>query len=245
MKRLSASHLRSRPAADHGFSIAELTVAMFISSLVAAAAAGMVNMALQSSKASETRLTSINDARVSVESMSRTLRTAVLPSQLQNNVDLTKAAFLQASPRAVYFYANIDNPDNTVGPSRLTYTVTAGGVLVQTIQAPNTPIPVNRDYKYCDLSLASCARQTRALASGVDATGVVFRYFDQFGTELAPTATCGGAPCLDVDDMEAVDAVEVKVVLRPPANVKIGPTTYVTRVSLPNHDAVIRKESSS
>ncbi|MCW2713550.1 MAG: hypothetical protein JWN88_597 [Frankiales bacterium] len=240
----SKARARFRRGGDGGFSLAELSVAMFISALVAAAAAGMVNMALQSSKASEARLTSINDARVGVESMSRSLRTAVLPRQLDGTS--TDNAFLKAAPQYVFFYANINNPDNTIGPSLVTYEVTAAGGLVQTIQKPDPHLPSDHDYKYTCLPASTCSKTTRTLATGVTPAMTMFRFFDQTGAELAYTtnSNCPSATCLSTAAVEDVDAVEVKLVLQPPAGVKIGSTTYVTRVALPNHDAIIREESS-
>jgi prepilin-type N-terminal cleavage/methylation domain-containing protein len=225
---------------DAGFSLVELSVAMLVCSVVAGAAGVMVMTGAKSARSSEARLDTINSARVSVESMSRSLRTAVLPRQLDNAGSLD-AAFLQASPRRVSFYANINNPDNTVGPSRVTYALDGTGNLIQTIQAPNPHAVDDHDYKYCDLALSSCPRSTRSLTPRVDTSQPLFRYFDQDGAELPLTATCVADACLSPAALEDVDAVEVKVVVAPPPDVAIGSTTYVTRVSLPNHDAVIRE----
>lgn len=232
---------RLRRDPEAGFSLVELSVAMLVSSVVAGAAAVMFSAALKSSTTTEARLETINTARVSVESMTRTLRTAVLPRQL-DDAGNTDAAFLRAAPSEVSFYANINNPDNLIGPSRVTYRVT-GGRLSQTIQPPNPHTPDDHDYVYCDLAVASCPRSTTALADTVVTSSALFTYFDETGTPLPLSASCGGTPCLPTTGLEVIDAVEVRVVVAAPARAgNIGPTTYVVRVALPNNDAIIREE---
>lgn len=240
MKRMSA--VLRRP--DAGFTLVELSMAMLVSSVVAAAAAVMFNVALKSNTTTEARLDSINTARVSVESMSRTLRTAVLPRQL-DDAGNTDAAFLRAAADEVSFYANINNPNNAIGPSRVTYRI-AGGRLEQTIQAPDAHAPDDHDYTYCDLAQVTCARRSTTLAEGVVVNQPLFTYFDATGAPLALTASCSGKPCLTGTGLEVVDAVEVRVVVAAPQRAgQIGPSTYITRVALPNNDAIIREEQNS
>lgn len=228
---------------DAGFTLVELSVAMLVSSVVAGAAAVMFTAALKSNTTTEARLDSINAARVSVESMSRTLRTAVLPRQL-DDAGNTDAAFLRAAASEVSFHANINNPGNSIGPSRVTYRVT-NGQLTQTIQAPNPHAPDDHDYTYCDLAVASCLRSSTGLAVDVLTSAPVFTYYDQTGTPLALSASCGGLPCLPAAGLEVIDAVEVRVVVAAPARAgSIGPSTYVVRVALPNNDAIIREEQN-
>lgn len=232
---------------DTGFSLAELTVSMLVSTLVAAAAAVMFDVALKSNTATEARLDAINESRVAVESMSRSLRTAVLPRQLEagGTTATAEAAFLQADGVGVSFYANINNPGNTIGPSRVTYTISATGDLVQTIQQPDRPLPASRNYTYCDPAVATCKRSTRLLASRVDARLPLFTYYDQYGLAMPYGANCAGRPCLTASELEVVDAVEVRVVVRAAPKAAVGPTSYVTRVALPNHDSIVPEGSTS
>ncbi|MCU1673722.1 MAG: hypothetical protein JWN77_1835 [Frankiales bacterium] len=229
--------LAATPKADGGFGLVEMLVAMFVGSLVMGAATVIFNVTLQSSRATQSRVDGINAARVATEAMSRSLRTAVLPTQLDASGSFD-AAFLQAAPRAVFFYANINNPGNAIGPSRVSYQV-IGNNLVQTIQAPLAHAANDHDYKYCDLAQTTCARSTLLLTSGVDAGGI-FTYYDRYGSVLSPSVACTVGTCLDATSLENVDAVEIRVAVSPPAGVRVGPSTYFTRVALPNHDAVIR-----
>lgn len=233
---------RARRRDDAGFTLVELTVAMVVSGVVATATAVMFNAALKSNTSTEARLDTINTARVSVESMSRSLRTAVLPRQL-DDAGNTDAAFLRAASDEVAFYANIDNPNNIIGPSRVTYRV-VDGRLEQTIQRPDPHDPDDHNYTYCDTTLSSCPHSTRTLADGVVTTTPLFTYYDEAGAEMALTSACGSKACLPSTSLDVVDAVEVRVVVGPPPRADgIGPTTYVLRVALPNNDAIIRKES--
>lgn len=233
---------RGERSGDAGFTLVEVSVAILVSGVVAAAAAVMFNAGLKSNQTTEARLDTINSARVSVESMSRTLRTAVLPRQL-DDAGNTDAAFLAAAGSEVRFYANINNPDNVIGPSRVTYRV-VDGTLLQTIQPPDPHAPDDHDYTYCDPTAAGCSVSTSALAHGVTSSAPVFTYFDDAGAALPLTASCAGTPCLPLASLDVIDAVEVRVSVAAPAKVTgIGPSSYVVRVALPNNDAIIREDS--
>jgi hypothetical protein len=218
-----------------------VSVSLLVSGVVAAAAAVMFNAGLKSNTTSEARVDTINAARVSVESMSRTLRTAVLPRQL-DDAGSTDAAFLSASASEVRFYANINNPDNVIGPSRVTYRV-SGRDLVQTIQPPDAHAPDDHDYRYCDPGAPGCVSRSMVLASGLETSVPVFTYYDDAGAALTLSGSCAGVACLPGNSLDVIDAVEVRVVVAPPARAPgIGPTTYVLRVALPNNDAIIRED---
>lgn len=221
---------------DRGFTLVETIVGTVVASLVMAAAGVMFDAALRSNQSSEARMTTINDARIAVSEMGRTLRTAVLPSQLDDagNKD---TAFLQAESMTVSFYADIDNPGNTIGPSRVSYRVDAGNQLIETLQRP-LPNPVNHSFQYCDPTTSGCAVRTTVLAQNVDVTSPVFVYYDNTGAVMPYNTTCAGVPCLAGPDLANVDAVDIKVVLKPATRAPIGPTTYLLRVGLPNHDSL-------
>lgn len=227
------------PSGDAGMTLAELLVGVVVAAMVVAAAGTLFAVGMRSNATSTARLTTINQARVSVEAMGRSLRTAVLPSQL-DDAGNTDTAFLQGEANAVSFYANINNLNNTVGPSRVTYTVNAARQLVQTVQPP-LPNPVSHDFKYCDPALAGCVKTVTVLAEGVDVSVPLFRYYDSTGAVISYATTCpDGNACLSGTSLGNVDAVDLTLVLRT-SGVSIGPTTYVLRVSLPNHDSVIIK----
>lgn len=223
---------------DAGMTLAELLVGTVVAAMVMAAAGTLFEVGMRSNATSTARLTTINQARVSVEAMGRSMRTAVLPSQL-DDAGNTDTAFLQGEANAVSFYANINNLNNAVGPSRVTYVVDASKRLMQTVQAP-LPNPVSHDFKYCDPTLASCAKAVTVLGEGVDLTVPLFRYYDSTGAVISYASTCpDGNACLAGTALANVDAIDLSLVLRS-AGVTIGPTTYLLRVSLPNHDSVIK-----
>lgn len=228
--------LTARPHTEAGFTLVETLVGTIVASLVMAAAAMMVDAALRSYQASDARTTTINAGRVAVSEIGRTLRTAVLPSQL-DDASNTDTAFLQAQSAAVSFYADIDNPKNTVGPSRVSYKVDTANQLVETLQRP-LPNPVNRNFQYCDPTVSSCAVRTTVLAQNVETTLPVFVFYDSSGAVMPYDANCSGVPCLAGPDLARVDAVDVRVVLRASTTAPIGPTTYLLRVGLPNHDSL-------
>jgi len=225
---------------DAGFSLAETIVGSFVALLVMGSAGAMFVSAIKSNRTSVARLDTVNQGRVAVESMGRSLRTAVLPSQLDDAASVNDTAFLVGEANSVSFFANINNLGNTIGPSKVSYAINAAGSLIQTVQKP-LPDPVNHDFKYCDATLASCAKTVLDLADGVQSTRPLFVYYDQNGTVIPYSTTCpDGNPCLSGLDLGNVDAVDISVVLKQPSATTIGATTYLLRVSLPNHDSIIR-----
>ena len=153
------------------------------------------------------RLTDINSARLAVSAMSRSLRTAMLPSQLDDNTSNVTAAFIQGGPTPVSFYADINNPvtlptsgNTRYGPSQVTYTV-AGGVLTQTVQPPNQHDVSDNNYQYCTPGTAGCVVYTTILArrSTPPTTKPLFVYYDATGTPL------GALTASNLDDVDSID----------------------------------------
>ena len=232
---------------DQGISLVELMVTMMVMGIVIAATATLVIGAQRTNAQSIARLDQVESARNAVERMSRTLRASVMPSQLLSScAGCTEDAFVRGEDYAVQFYANIDNPRNTVGPSRVTYTVTetAPGVadLTQTIQVPNSPTPTATGYQYCDASTdtsPACQGRVQAMviARGVllDPARPLITYYSADGQ----LATSGGA--LSASDLSRVLAVELQVTVQQQTSFQALPTTYIQRILLPNAQAVIRQ----
>ena len=124
---------------DEGLSMPELTVTMLVMSVVLAGLATLFIGSLNTAVGTQARLEEVSDARIAVSSMGRTLRTAILPSQLYDSASTASAAFIQAEPRAISFYANVDNVNNAVGPTRVRYWIDSAGVLYESKQVP-TPV---------------------------------------------------------------------------------------------------------
>lgn len=223
----------SRRPRDSGASLVELCVAMLIFSGLLIACATLYIGSLQTATGTQSRLEEINDGRIAVSAMSRTLRTAILPSQLQDTSSAETAAFIEATPQAIRFYANIDNDNNTVGPSKVTYAIVAGE-LIETVQTPNPRVGTSRAFIYCTPGPA-CPTRQKVLARGVNAGDAIFTYYDALGQVLSGTS-------LTDEQLEIVDAVDVVVTVVQPGTGGNG-TTYVSRVAMPNHDAVMRAET--
>lgn len=232
---------------DAGFSLVELVLAMVILGLVLGGGFLLLSGSIRTAQATSDRVTDINNARFAVANMSRTLRTAILPSQLDDTASagVITAAFIQGGPTSVQFYADIGNPatlppsgNTTYGPSQVTYTVTAAGVLTQTVQRPNLHDVNNHDYQYCTPG-PGCAVQTTILARGVDAnasTKPLFVYYDATGTSLG---------ALTASNLDDVDSIDIRVGMDTVSTGPMGTTSITTRVSLPNHESLLRNGSQS
>ncbi len=238
------TRLRGRAISEErGTTLSELVVVMLILGIVAAATAALTIGFQRTNAQNITRQDQIDVARTAVERMSKTIRTAVKPSQLTSNCSGCIAdAFIKAEGYSMQFYANLDNKDNAVGPSRVTYSVaTSGpdaGVLIEKVQLPEPGELTGAGYVYCDAEAAGASTEcqsrlsVRRLAVGVVTTGAVplFTYYDASGAAMpSPVA----AP-------EAVLSVEIDVNVQTPNATRAAPTEYIQRVTLPNAQAVIR-----
>ena len=217
-------------ARDAGFSLSELLVTMFIVGLVLSATATLTIGLLRSNAENISRTDQVDSARVAVESMAKTLRTSVMQSQLGASGS-TADAFIQGDDYSVAFYANIDNPNNSVGPSKVTYRIDATGTgvgdLYQTIQKPDSPTPSPTGYLY-----TNSANVVQRLAARP-----VFSYYD--GSSGTPLST--GTSGLSSADLANVLAIELSVTVQAETGITAKPTTYVQRMLLPNAEAVIRQ----
>jgi prepilin-type N-terminal cleavage/methylation domain-containing protein len=221
---------------ERGLTLVELAVTMMIMGVLAAAATALYLGSLRTATGTQSRLEEISDGRIAVSAMSRSLRTAILPSQLYDTSSTETAAFIEATPLSMRFYANINNPDNSIGPSRVTYTVSAAGELIETMQPPNQPVIYNK-YVYCDPATSGCAVSRKVLARGIDPAAAIFTYYDALGSALTGSV-------LTQAQMESIDSVDVTLTVEQPGSGGDG-TTYVNRIALPNHDAVIRSEEEN
>jgi prepilin-type N-terminal cleavage/methylation domain-containing protein len=227
--RLSAR--MARKGNDRGLSLVELLVAMALSSIVLATCATLFLGSLKTATGTSGRLEEVNDGRVAISAMGKSLRTAILPSQLFDTTSTAEAAFIVATPMSISFYANLNNDSNLVGPSKVTYSIVSGE-LRQTVQAPNPFDPLNPKFVYC----STCVVGYTVLARGVQTTAPMFIYYDALGNALT------GAT-LSLAQLEIVDSIDIAVtVVRP--GVGGNGSTFVLRVALPNHDAVMRESES-
>jgi prepilin-type N-terminal cleavage/methylation domain-containing protein len=225
------ARLRARLHGDGGFTLTEMVVVMFILGIVLAAVQTTLLMTQKTVGVNNMRLTQTMQAKTAIEAMSRTLRTAVLPSQLNGTCgSCSTAAFIQGTANSVQFYANINNDKNIIGPSRVTYSVAGNGDLTETIQAPNAHAATDYNYQYCTPS-ATCVVPTRVLAHFVQTTKPLLTYYDKNGTVFTDTT-------LTAVELAGVDSIDLFLQVQAAANQTLTSTTLTERVTLPNADSV-------
>ncbi|GEL97152.1 PilW family protein [Cellulomonas terrae] len=240
---------------ERGTSLTEMLVSMVITGIIIAAVASMTITFAQSNARNISRQDQVDTGRVVVETVSKKLRTAVMPSQLTSTCTLcTQDAFVLGKDFSVQFYANINNAGNSVGPSRVTYTLTTtgatAGTLVEKVQVPDSNTPTASGYVYCNAEIAgataACRARltTRTLATGVRwDTGVpIFAYYNGDGAAMLP-ATSGGS--LTADQLSKVLSVELTVTVQAPTATRARATTYIQRLTLPNAQAILRQSEDT
>lgn len=231
------TRLRVRLTGQGGFTLVEMIVVTVILGVVLAAVQTTLIMTNKTVGQNATRVDQTQQAKVAVDSMTRTLRTAVLPSQLNGTCSACNAAaFIQGTKNSVQFYANINNDSNAIGPSRVSYVVNANGELVETIQPPNAHAANDYNYTYCTPG-PGCFVSTRVLARGVPTGLAVFTYYDHAGNVMT-------ASTLSSTDLAQVDSIDVVVQVKSAPGVTPPATTMVTRVTLPNADAIAQASPS-
>lgn len=245
---------RHRPT-DAGTSLTELLISMLLFGIVLIAVSTLSIGFTKTNQQNINRQDQIDAARVATESMSKTLRTAVMPSQLTATCAgaCSTDAFVLGQDFAVQFYANLNNSGNLRGPSRVTYTVTtdAKGVssLVEKIQTPDNATPGPTGYAYCPAEAAGASTEckghlkVRTLATGVQKVTPIFTYYSATSSTPLSPATNGGS--LSAADLGKVLAIELHVTVQKQASVRANPTTYIQRITLPNAQAVLRQQEET
>lgn len=239
-----------RNPADAGITLAELLVTMMIMSFIVLTTAALVIGTQNASQQNVNRLDQVQEARNGTERMSQTLRTAVMPSQLLGTcLGCNEDAFVQGRKFEVQFYGNFNNPNNTIGPSRITYVVEdpdgdGVGELTQTIQIPDSPHPTNTGYQYCNPASGSPSCLARVKKTVVardvlrDPAVPLIRYFNELGEELDP-----GNGSLTGNQLSRVLSVELhlRVQGQQGGSQQAKETSFIQRIMLPNAQAVIRQ----
>jgi len=242
LSRLCA-RIAARRKDDSGVTLPELSVTILVLTVLMGSLVAMVTAGVRVSTGVKERLDQSNTATIAMERMSRNLRTAVLQSQLTSACVITActdSAFLVGSPTSVQFYADVDNPGNTVGPSRVTYSVVSG-VLSETVQKPDSPTPDANGYHYCTPS-TTCTVLSTVIATGVQSATPVFAYY----TAATPTTpmTMGTGGVLSAAQLKTVDSIDLSIqVVSAGGSAVLGASLY-QRVALPNADSVIRTDGT-
>ena len=226
----------SEPDRQAGYTLVELVVVIFVLGLVLAGVQTTLIMTERTVGQNTERVDQSSQATTAINSMSRNLRTAVLPSQLNaTGTTGTAAAFIQGTATSVQFYADLNNDANTIGPSQVSYIVT-GGVLTETVQAPNAHAVGDYNYQYCTPG-PGCPVTKRVLARNVQTTNPIFTYYAKNGTKFTD-ATLTSA------ELASVDSMDLMITVLSSPNQSIHGSTLTTRVTLPNSDSVAQPTSS-
>jgi len=219
-----------------GYTLVELVVVIFVLGIVLAGVQTTLVITQRTVGQNVERLDQAAQAKVAMDSMSRILRTAVLPSQLNaTGTSGSAAAFIQGTATSVQFYANLNNDANTIGPSRVSYIVT-NGVLTETIQAPNAHAVGDYNYQYCTPG-PGCPVSSRVLARNVQSANAIFTYYAKNGSQFTDAT-------LTAAELASVDSIDLLITVQSAANQSIHGSTLTTRVTLPNADSVAQPTSS-
>jgi prepilin-type N-terminal cleavage/methylation domain-containing protein len=116
---------RSSRGDERGISLIEVMVAISLFSVLLALVSGVVIESLKSSTDTRNRLANLDQVRGGMDSMTKSLRTAVRPSQLNGTCSaFCEDAFDVATDYEVTFLANLgDQLGGKATPSRITYKV--------------------------------------------------------------------------------------------------------------------------
>jgi prepilin-type N-terminal cleavage/methylation domain-containing protein len=218
---------------DDGLTLVEMLSTLVIMGVLTSIVSAMFITSVRAMHDNNIRLDQINTGRTAMDTITRVVRTSVLPSSLASCAGACSSgntAFLQATPTSMSFYADIDNTNNTVGPTQVAIWIDAAGNLFESTQRPD-PGSAPTGYAWTIASL----KHTILLAKGVQSTNL-FTYY-QFGSTVKYTTVTGTA-------LANVDAVDIVLKVDLP-NTKAGATTYVQRVSLPNVDTIIQATASA
>ncbi len=191
--RLNLMNKRLQDRQDEGFTLVELLVVMAILTMLMGAVTTTMITTQRSVADDSSRLGNAGQAIVASEAITKTLRTAILPRQLEGTCTTCDvAAFISGDARRMSFYANLNNNGvvdgsgyTTDGPVKVSYAVSTAGDLTETVQRPDAHLPNDFNFTWCNPALSSCAKSVRTVATGVSTTATLFTYYDKAGTTLA------------------------------------------------------------
>lgn len=193
MSRSRAGRLRD----DRGTTVAEMLVAVGLITAVLAIAATALVSGQRSAAQTVARVETTDAVRVALDEMTRTLRTAVRSGAgltATSPAYLPTSALQLAGPAQVSFFAH-DRPvapgAATIGPTRVTYSITAGALQETRLRA-GTWDPATKRYAYPGPATV------RTLARGLSAVQptAVFRYLARVDAACVAAGTCGTVPAV-------------------------------------------------
>jgi prepilin-type N-terminal cleavage/methylation domain-containing protein len=166
--------LRVAARDDRGFTMVELMVTVALLAVVMTAATGMLITFQRTVSTTTTRFDDLGSARVALNNIQQSLRTAVLLDPSHPNA----SAFLTATPDRVEFYANLDVTGPSGGPRLVRYERVGG--------------EIRESVTYGTVSSGAFSpsgpAQTRVLARNATSTVPLFQYFDADADPLDPVS---------------------------------------------------------
>lgn len=198
---------------DGGFSLIELSVVTVLIGLLGSLICTLVISTIRSEAGSRSRLADVDQVRVGMDAMTRTLRTAIAPGQLGAGCAGCDVAFKEIGGRKVHFWANLND---TSRPTLLTYELVVTGTTARLVETTQPP-----DGTSGTASSWTGPATTRTLITGIVVpTEPIFTYTDSTGTT---TAALG-----------SVYAVDISLPVRTKTPFATGTTSARTKVFLPN-----------
>jgi prepilin-type N-terminal cleavage/methylation domain-containing protein len=196
---------------DAGFSLTELLVTVLLIGILMTFVLTTTTRLYGSATDNDVRTTSLNNAQVGMEGLTRQIRQAV-PNKIAGVPTRYEEA---AAGRLVVFAATADSAETAVGPRRVTFSV-QGGELVQETVEPDGPA-VEGTYAYTNNPATR-----RVLMTGLTNPTALFRYVLADGTTVAAVT--------DAATRERITGVEVTLEVLTNPNRSIAPAVLVNTV---------------
>lgn len=214
---------RRRVSGEAGMGLAELLVAMAVSSVLLLALGTTFAGSLRSSTSATTRVSNTAELRLAMDTVARRLRVAVRkPGQLYS--------FEVATPTSMRFYASLLKPADTAAqPPTLVEYALAGECLQESRTVPTGSALAG--WSYTD---PAAMRTTTCLARGaLNADGAaLFTYYSSGALDATPFDPAAGAATPAEQAM--IRSVQVTAALQSSATSSTPPTRLTTRVTLVN-----------
>lgn len=180
---------------DAGYSLVEVLVAMVVASTVLGLVTSAMIAMLRNGAAVNSRLANLDQVRIGVDALSKNLRTAVRPEQLNPTCSAScSAAFETATNNQVVFYANVgDKVGTKAAPTRMAYSIVADPsdatgttAMVTETRQHVAPTWTSGDYTWS-------AATSRVVSRGIpwplpSSSGPLFTYYNGSNAALAAPA---------------------------------------------------------
>jgi len=218
---------------DAGLTLIELSVAMMIFAVIATVVGVVTIGSLRASRTVTTRVNSTSDARLAMESVTRTLRVAVKPERESSAITL-------ATPAAVTFYALINRTSSTATPlpTKVEYYRDATShCLMQALTPARTLIPATATDP---LYAWDTGRSEKCIVRTTQDPGASDPWFSYFTTGQLTVGSVPVSPLaasmsgLSLSDRQSVVSVEFTLTVTDPGNPAVKGTSDRARVTLGN-----------